>query len=92
MSNKLPIDCPSCSSVLIVSELSCEGCKTKISGNFSLPLLLQLSKDHQDFILEFFLASGSLKKMASKIEKSYPTVRNMLDDIIEQIEALNTNS
>lgn len=85
---KLPVNCPSCENPLVVSQLSCSECETVISGNYSLPVLLQLSKDDQDFIFEFILTSGSLKKMAAKMEKSYPTVRNKLDDILEKINSL----
>lgn len=85
---KLPVNCPSCENPLVVSKLSCSKCETEISGSYSLPILLQLSKEDQDFIFEFVLTSGSLKKMAAKMEKSYPTVRNKLDDILEKINAL----
>jgi hypothetical protein len=85
---KLPVNCPSCEKTLVVSQLSCSSCETVISGNYSLPILLQLSSEDQDFIFEFILSSGSLKKMAVKIEKSYPTVRNKLDDIIQRINHL----
>jgi hypothetical protein len=88
---KLPIYCPSCEKSLVVSQLSCSSCATVISGNYSLPILLQLSPEDQDFIFEFILSSGSLKKMAIKIGKSYPTVRNKLDDIIERINLLKKN-
>ena len=88
MQKKLPVNCPSCESPLAVSRLSCSNCETEISGNYSLPILLQLSADDQDFIFEFIRSSGSLKQMASKTGKSYPTVRNKLDDIIERINQL----
>jgi hypothetical protein len=71
-----------------VSQLSCTKCDTTISGSFSLPVLLLLSKEEQEFIFEFILTSGSLKKMATKMEKSYPTVRNKLDDILDKINNL----
>ncbi|PCH76038.1 MAG: hypothetical protein COB98_07370 [Flavobacteriaceae bacterium] len=86
--NKLPIQCPSCESPLVVSKLSCNQCDTEIAGNFTLPVLLQLPVEDQSFIFEFILSSGSLKKMALKMKKSYPTVRNKLDDIIEHINSL----
>ena len=88
---KLPINCPSCENTLAVSQLSCTNCDTVISGDFSLPILLQLTNEDQELILEFVLSSGSLKKMASKMEKSYPTVRNKLDDIIEKIKHLQNS-
>jgi len=87
---KLPVTCPSCAELLAVSELACFNCDTKISGSFSLPLLLKLPFEDQDFILQFLLTSGSLKKMAVKMGVSYPTVRNRLDDIIETIKKIDT--
>jgi hypothetical protein len=88
MERKLPIVCPSCESELKVNSLHCESCSTTISGMFELPLLLKLSRKEQDFILDFVKASGSLKIMAGKLGLSYPTVRNMLDDLIGKIEKL----
>jgi hypothetical protein len=85
---KLPVNCPSCENPLAVSQLSCSSCETIISGNYSLPILLQLSNEDQDFIFEFILSSGSLKNIAVKMGKSYPTVRNKLDDIIERMSQL----
>lgn len=83
--SKLPVICPSCESALLVSELSCTSCETKISGKFEIPAFLQLDHDEQEFVYQFIISGGSLKKMASKMKKSYPTVRNFLDDIIEKI-------
>ncbi|WP_026976447.1 DUF2089 family protein [Flavobacterium tegetincola] len=88
MKPKLPDSCPSCESQLTVTELSCPECQTKVSGKYLLPLLLQIPEEEQQFILDFFLASGSLKEMANQMGKSYPTVRNKLDDIIEKIKKL----
>jgi hypothetical protein len=88
---KLPINCPSCENSLIVSQLACPSCETVISGNYSLPILLQLSAEDQGFIFEFIQSSGSLKQMALKMGNSYPTVRNKLDDIIEKIDQLQKN-
>ena len=85
---KLPSCCPSCEFPLSVSQLSCTNCETSITGNYSLPIILQLSTDDQQFIFEFILSSGSLKTMASSMKKSYPTVRNKLDEIIEKINNL----
>ncbi|OIQ21475.1 MAG: hypothetical protein BM557_04290 [Flavobacterium sp. MedPE-SWcel] len=85
---KLPVSCPSCSSSLQVSQLSCPECQTQVSGNYPLPVLLSLTPEEQDFILQFFISSGSLKQMAVQTGKSYPTVRNKLDDLIEKIKQL----
>lgn len=62
--------------------------KPKWNGNYELPLYLKLSREDQDFILDFFLTSGSIKEMASKAGNSYPTMRNKMDDLIEKIKNL----
>ena len=85
MKGKLPIRCPSCESELRISRLRCEECGTEVAGCFTLPLFIRLSEDERQFILEFVKASGSLKHMSEKMKLSYPTVRNLLDDLIEKL-------
>jgi hypothetical protein len=91
MEKKLPVSCPSCNSDLKVQSLHCDKCSTTIGGQFELPVLLRLEKKEQDFILDFVQCSGSLKIMASKLNLSYPTVRNMLDDLISNIQTLQSH-
>ncbi|SFI53898.1 DUF2089 family protein [Halpernia frigidisoli] len=87
---KLPIICPSCESSLNVSQMKCNNCSTEVNGNYELPLYFKLNRDEQDFILEFFLSSGSIKEMAKQAQLSYPTMRNQMDDLIEKIKNLKT--
>lgn len=89
MKSKFPKYCPSCENTLFVSEFCCANCSTKVSGQFNLPILTQLTEEEQNFILQFFLTSGSLKEMATQLGNSYPTVRNKLDDMILKIKNLN---
>ena len=91
MQKNLPHICPSCASTLKVKSLVCEQCATEVSGVFSLPLLASLTQQEQDFIVDFVKSSGSLKIMAQKLGLSYPTVRNLLDDIIGKIETNQAN-
>ncbi|MDR2284618.1 MAG: DUF2089 domain-containing protein [Sphingobacterium sp.] len=85
---KLPIYCPSCEEKLQVAKLTCSTCGTEVSGNYKLPVLMLLDLDDQEFMMEFLLSSGSIKEMAGKMGKSYPTVRNRLDDLILKIKEL----
>ena len=91
MEKKLPIFCPGCNSDLKVKSLHCETCETTISGIFELPVLMRLDPKDLNFILDFIRSSGSLKIMAGKLNLSYPTVRNMLDDLIKKIEGLQNH-
>ena len=91
MQKNLPHICPSCAATLKVKSLVCEKCTTEVTGIFSLPLLASLTQQEQDFIIDFVISSGSLKIMAQKLGLSYPTVRNLLDDIILKIETNQKN-
>lgn len=82
---KLPVLCPSCENGLFVQTLVCQSCGTSINGEFQLPGLAALDAKEQQFILDFVLSSGSLKQMSLKMGISYPTVRNMLDDLIKKL-------
>ena len=82
----LPCICPSCQSQLKVKSLKCDNCQTEVSGLYELPALARLSADDQQFILQFVKYSGSLKEMAKYLNLSYPTVRNLLDDIIDRLK------
>lgn len=86
INKKLPIYCPSCHSNLKVEALVCETCSTTVKGLYDLPVLLKLNPEQQQFILDFVKYSGSLKEMAAKLGLSYPTVRNMLDAIINELK------
>lgn len=83
----LPCYCPSCSKRLKVKSLKCENCETEVSGSYELPSLALLSPEEQQFILNFVKHSGSLKEMSKILDLSYPTVRNLLNDIISKIES-----
>lgn len=80
-------ECPVCSSALMVSEYHCPGCETVIRGRF-LPLsgrLGRLSREDQEFIEHFVRSRGSIKEMEKILGVSYPTVRGMLNRVIESM-------
>lgn len=83
---KLPVVCPSCEAQLQVKALYCTSCETTVEGGFKLPVLARLSPEEQLFALAFLKSSGSLKEMSALLNLSYPSVRNMLDDLIQQIQ------
>lgn len=85
INKNLPLNCPSCLSVLHVKSLHCISCSTNVEGLFELPILAQLNQEEQTLILQFFKASGSIKELASQMNVSYPTMRNTLDDLIEKV-------
>lgn len=81
----LPVTCPSCNGRMQVQRLHCQSCDTSVEGAFELPVLNNLTPVELQFVLSFVKTSGSIKAMASQLRLSYPTVRNMLDEIINKI-------
>ena len=86
-----PTVCPSCGGVLSVKSLHCAECDTTISGQFAIHPILRLTAEEQQFVVSFIKCSGSLKQMATELGLSYPTVRNILDDIISKLQNLENN-
>ena len=82
---RLPLQCPGCDTSLKF----CEQCGTKVCGEFELPPLARLTEKEQTFVLDFVKASGSLKDMAKSMGLSYPTVRNLLDDLIIKLNKIS---
>lgn len=88
MKKRLPLQCPACDLPLRVGRLFCEQCDTEVGGNFELPLLARLTEKEQLFVIDFIKSSGSLKDMAKNMGVSYPTVRNILDDLIDKLNKI----
>ena len=84
----MPTTCPSCNGLLRVNRLICPGCTTGVDGDLELPVLSRLGTEEQTFVLSLLKSSGSLKEIARLYKISYPTVRNRLDDLIEQVKSL----
>jgi hypothetical protein len=57
-----------------------------IEGSFSLPPLANLSAEDQVFVMAFVRCSGSIKDMEQMFGISYPTVKNRLNRIAQQLE------
>ena len=85
---RLPLRCPACDSRLKVGRLFCEECDTEVCGSFELPVLARLTENEQQFAIAFIKSSGSLKDMAKNMGVSYPTVRNVLDDLIDKLNKM----
>lgn len=86
---KIITQCPSCeSSRVTVVKIECADCNTKFEGKFEIPSLLKIQEEDLQFILDFVKCSGSLKDMAIKLNVSYPTLRNRLNALIDEIENL----
>jgi hypothetical protein len=57
-----------------------------IEGSFSLPPIASLSSEDQVFVMAFMRCSGSIKEMEEMFGISYPTVKNRINRIAEQLK------
>jgi hypothetical protein len=57
-----------------------------VQGEFELPPLARLRYEDQVFVSEFVRSHGSIKDMEKAFGISYPTVKNRLNRIIEQLQ------
>jgi hypothetical protein len=86
--SRLPAACPVCGERLSVRELHCESCHTQIRGLFESPCaaLSSLPAKDLEFVELFVRARGNIKEMEKALGLSYPTVRGILDGVIERLE------
>ncbi len=90
MEKRLPNLCPSCGHTLTVRRFGCGSCDTAVEGTFGLPVLARLTAEDQALVISLIKTSGSLKDMAREYGVSYPTIRNRLDELIKQVESMET--
>jgi hypothetical protein len=57
-----------------------------IEGEFEVPLLARLTHEDQVFVAEFVRCHGSIKHMEKAFGVSYPTVKNRLNRITDQLQ------
>lgn len=85
MKKKLLGTCPFCDDKLVITELTCKSCGTKINGEFSLSKFDYLSNELQQFALVFIKNAGNIKGVEKDLNISYPTVKKNLDELIRSL-------
>ena len=88
--DKFDASCHNCGELLQISELSCPQCQLQVKGKMHLPRLARLNAIDRQFIELFVLAGGSLKEVGKLLKLSYPTVRNRLDEVIKNLQKLDS--
>ena len=63
-----------------------------IQGEFDLPPLARLRYEDQVFVSEFVRSHGSIKDMEKAFGVSYPTVKNRLNRIIDQLQLVEVGA
>jgi hypothetical protein len=78
--------CPECHKPLAMRRVECPDCKMSLEGEFELSPLAKLGPDDQAFVIAFLRHHGSIKKMESVFDISYPTVKNRLNAIAAALD------
>src|SRR5436309_13224400 len=68
-----------------VERVRIEATGIAIEGQFGLPPLAQLPAEDQIFVAAFVRCHGSIKQMEQYFGVSYPTIKNRLNKIGEQL-------
>jgi hypothetical protein len=64
----------------------CPDCSVALEGTFEVSALGRLDLADQAFVIAFVRHHGSIKKMESLFEISYPTVKNRLNAIAARLD------
>ena len=81
----IPQSCPSCSSPLAVTQLTCTSCGTGVVGKFELSPFFRLSPESLKFLEVFVRNRGNVKEMERETGESYWTIRRRLDEVIAEM-------
>ncbi|MGB9749810.1 MAG: DUF2089 domain-containing protein [Caldisericia bacterium] len=82
---RLPARCPSCGSTLKITELTCDKCGTVVKGVYPLNKFLTLDPQEEQFLLIFLLSKGNLKEVQERLNISYPTAKNRLEELLSSL-------
>ena len=81
----IPRKCPSCSSPLVVTQLSCTKCETNVVGLYEINPFLRLSNESLAFLETFIRNRGNVKEMQRESGESYWVIRRKLDEVITEL-------
>ncbi len=77
--------CPVCRLGLTITNLTCDGCKTTITGTFKPCKFCQLTPEMYKFLLIFLKCRGNIREVEKELSISYPTVRSRLDGLLDTL-------
>jgi hypothetical protein len=69
-----------------LTRATCVDCQVDLEGQFESSALGRLSQEDQVFVTAFLRHHGSIRKMEDLFGISYPTVKNRLRAIVDQLD------
>jgi hypothetical protein len=82
---KILEECPTCGDALVATELSCDSCGTVIHGRYAPCPFCRLSPENLAFLELFVRNRGNVKDMERELGVSYWTIRNRLNEVVEEM-------
>ncbi len=83
---KILEECPTCGEALVVTKLSCDNCDTVIHGRYAPCPFCRLSPENLAFLEMFVRNRGNVKDMERELDVSYWTIRNRLNEIVNEMD------
>ncbi|MGE0764596.1 MAG: DUF2089 family protein [Bdellovibrionales bacterium] len=80
------VKCPSCSETMRPKVYCCPKCASRLEGEFRPSPMSGLSQSDQEFIAEFILTRGNLRRLGEKLGGSYPTLKKRLEQVAEHLD------
>jgi hypothetical protein len=81
----IPSQCPICGGEILVTQIQCRDCNTKIEGQFYSRTFSQLTPKQMEFVETFIRLEGKITHMEKELNLSYPTIRKLLHDVIRAL-------
>ncbi len=77
---------------IIIEKVKLPASDISIEGDFELPPLARLTMEDQVFVAMFVHCHGSIKEMEQIFGVSYPTIKNRLNRIADQLEVIKVDT
>ncbi len=81
----IPPNCPSCGGSLLVTRMECPDCEAEVTGSFDQCPVCRLEPDTKRLFELFMAARGNVKEVQRALGVSYPTVRQRIDGMFNQL-------
>lgn len=84
----LPHHCPACGKPLRITVLKCVSCGAGLEGSFEPCPVCRFDPELQELFDLFMTSRGNLKEVERRMNCSYPTVRNRMEEMFRRYEEL----
>jgi hypothetical protein len=82
----LPGRCPSCGGGMHVEKLCCDSCGTAVQGHYRPCPVCSLDAEARALFDLFMASRGNLKDVQRSLGVSYPTARQRVEEMFQQLE------